>query len=384
MAGPCGLADALVSTVDKPESKASRKTARQLARDRVALERELSAHGTGFEFVQATRLLMRLYPEKASIGGWDDPSREVVRYSVPPSLAFPPSEIAKLELPTMPADAGEKPKTAAQAAAAASASPTSQARMSVRFLGVTGPQGVLPHVYTAHAASRARARDTAFRDFLDMFHHRVLSLFYRAWERHHPMVSAERGAEDRLRAHLLDFVGAGTAGVRAQSVVGADTLAYYAGLLALRTRPAIGLAQLIADHFRVPTTVEQFVGEWQPLRHGGQCALGDDGFDGQLGAAVIGDAVYDPLAKVRLRLGPLTRAQFDAFLPGGVSHESLRQLARLYADDQVGVEAQLVLRRDEIPGATLGTPGSPALGFGSWLRAKPPARDADDVRLTLC
>ncbi len=376
-----------MSTSGNVKPKVARKTARQLARDRVALERALSAHGTGFDFVQATRLLMRLYPEKAAIGGWDDPAREVVRYSVPPSFAFPASEIAKLDMPMMPVAPvapGEKPTTVIAAAAAASASPRTQARMAVRFLGATGPQGVLPHVYTAHAASRARVRDTAFRDFLDLFHHRVLSLFYRAWERHHPMVSAERGDEDRLRAHLLDMVGAGTAGVRAQSVVGADTLAYYAGLLALRTRPAIGLAQLIADHFRVPATVEQFVGEWQPLRHGGQCALGDDGFDGQLGAAVVGNAVYDPLAKVRLRLGPLTRAQFDAFLPGGGSYESLRQLARLYADDQVGVEAQLVLQRDEIPGATLGTQGSPALGFGSWLRAKPPVRDADDVRLTLC
>ena len=356
-------------------------------RNRARLERALSEEGTSFEFVQAMRLLMRLYPERAAIGGWDDPAREVVRLSVPPSLDFPPSEIAQLDLPDSDgrvASSGVPGGAASLRATTTRKVARSQAAMSVRFFGLTGPQGVLPHVYTVHAAARVRARDTAFRDFLDLFHHRLLSLFYRAWERHRTTVSAERGAEDRIRSHLLDIAGAGTAGVRKQSAVGADTLAYYAGLLALKTRPAVALAQLVADHFGVATSVEQFVGQWQPLRHGGQLSVGADDDDGVLGAAVVGDAIFDPMARVRLRIGPLSRAQFDAFLPGGRSHEALRQLARLYSDDQVGVEAQLVLARDDIPAAAVGVLGAPVLGFGTWLRSRPPARDADDVRLLLC
>jgi type VI secretion system protein ImpH len=263
-------------------------------------------------------------------------------------------------------------------------SATTPARMAVRFLGLTGPQGVLPHVYTEHAAVRARAKDTAFRDFLDLFHHRALSLFYRAWERHRPSVPAERGEEDRLRSHLLDLAGVGTEGVRRHSPLPTSTLAYYAGLLALQSRPALGLAQLVADYFRVAVEAEQFVGEWQPLRHGGQICLGDDDDDGVLGAAVVGNAVYDPQARVRLRIGPLTRAQFDAFLPDGAQHRMLCSLVRMYADDQVGIEAQLVLAQGEVPAAALGVPGTPTLGFGSWLRSKPATHDVDDVRLTLC
>ncbi len=332
--------------------------------ERARLERALRAHGTGYDFVQMVRLLMRLHPERAPVGGWDDPADEVVRFTVPPSLAFPPSQIAKL---TLPAHGAAEP-----------------AQMAVRFFGLTGPQGVLPHVYTEHAAVRSRVRDTAFRDFLDLFHHRTLSLFYRAWERYRTTVAAERGEEDRLRSHLLDFAGAGTEDTRRRSQIDADTLAYYAGLLALRSRPAEGLAQLVADAFRVAASVEQFVGEWRPLQSGGQLALDDDGPDGQLGAAVIGNAVYDPHARVRLRLGPMTRAQFDRFLPGGESHEPLRKLARLYADDQVGVEVQLVLAKNEVPQAQLGASGAPRLGLGTWLRSQPASRDADDVHLALC
>jgi type VI secretion system protein ImpH len=163
-----------------------------------------------------------------------------------------------------------------------------------------------------------------------------------------------------------------------------ELLAFYAGLLAHRSRPALGLAQLVADYFGVPASVEQFVGEWRSVEGGGQLRLGDDGDDGRLGRAVVGDAVYDPQGRVRLRVGPLTRRQFDALLPDGADHDRLRALVRVYVEDGVGVDAQLVLTRDEVPAAVLGHAGAPTLGRGSWLLRRPPARDLDDVCIALC
>lgn len=325
--------------------------------------RQLEQEATGYEFAQLVRLLARARSGRATIGGWADPGAEVVRIGVPPSLAFPVGEVSELAVP----DAPDAP-----------------IRLSVNFFGLTGPQGVLPHAYTSHVAARARARDTAFRDFLDLFHHRALSLFHRAWEHHRPQLAAEHGEPDRLQQHLDDLAGVGTAATRRAAGPLADTIAYYAGLFALRTRPAAGLAQLISDHFGVPATVEQFVGEWRPLLGDGQVCLDEDGPAGCLGSAVIGNAVYDPQARVRLRLGPLTRAQFNAFLPSGRLFDSLCQLARLYADDQVGIDAQLVLAKADVPGLHLGAADTPPLGFGNWLRTRPATHDADDVMLSLC
>lgn len=330
---------------------------------REQLRQAISREGTGFEFVQLVRLLQRLYADRAPIGQWADPKTEVVRFHVPPSLAFPTSEVSDVELDEHDAAA---------------------AQVGVRFFGLTGPQGVLPHAYTEHAATRARARDTAFREFLDLFHHRALSLFYRSWERHRPMVAAEHGEEDRLHAHLLDLVGAGTSAVQRSSTLPAATMAYYAGLLAVQSRPAAALAQLVSGSFNVPVQIEQFVGEWRSLDDGGQVCIGGDDDDAQLGRAVVGSAVYDAHAKVRLRLGPLTRDQFNAFLPGGRDHRRLCDVAAYFAADEVGVEAQLVLARADVPAASLDAGTGPRLGMGAWIRSRAPTKDADDVLLTLC
>jgi type VI secretion system protein ImpH len=264
--------------------------------------------------------------------------------------------------------------------------------MTVNFLGLVGPVGVLPHVYTVHAASRARMKDTAFRDFLDLFHHRILSLFYQAWAKYRPAVAQELRQPDRFQDYLLDLSGLGTQSTRAQVPLPDATLAFYAGLLASRARPASGLAQLIEDYFEVTASVEQFVGEWSVVQTGGQCVLGGDDAESRLGWSVIGDEAWDAEARVRLRLGPLTREQYETFLPGGDAFCELQSLVRLYADDSVGVDAQLILAREEVAPCILGeaaqlggrTMPKGGLGQATWLKTQPMTRDPDETVLRLC
>ncbi|MGQ0646590.1 MAG: type VI secretion system baseplate subunit TssG [Gemmatimonadaceae bacterium] len=326
---------------------------------------------TAFSFYQAVRLLSRLYPERARVGTWSDPANELARFSASTSLGFPASEIQALTLP----DAGNP----------------GPAHLLVNFFGLTGPQAILPHLYTEHAGNRARARDTAFRDFLDIFNHRAISLLFRAWEKHRVAVMHESGEEDRLFAHFLDLAGFGTAGFRGRLPIRDESVAFFSGLLANRVRSADGLARLVGDYFDVTASVEQFVGEWRHVDQGGQCTMGAEDDAGRLGFGVLGDAVWDPQARVRLRLGPLSRVQFESFCPGGSAYEALRTLAHVYADEQVGVDAQLVLARDEVAPCTLDVPrpgakstGTPALGRGTWLASRPLTRDPDETCLRLC
>jgi type VI secretion system protein ImpH len=316
-----------------------------------------------FSFFQAVRVLERLRPGHAAPGQFVDPATEFVRFGAHASIAFPPSEIQELDLPE---DEHEP------------------ARMTVNFMGVTGPLGVLPHQYTLLLRERQRAKDGAAAAFLDLFHHRIISLFYRAWEKHRFTLAAEKDGEDPLRDHLLDLVGMGLPSQRQQLPIEDEALIHFGSLLGPQQRSAVALEQLIEDFFDVPVAVEQFVGGWYPLPRHDLTAVGEEnGASTRLGmGAVAGDEIWDQQARVRVRLGPLSREQFDAFLPTGSAHEPLRALLRFFSHDQFDFEAQLVLAQDQVPGLVLGDADQP-LGWGTWVRTRPSSRDADETILTL-
>lgn len=328
------------------------------------LERVLRTNPSAVEFFQAVRLLERLHPEREPVGGFGGRETEAVRFTVPPSLAFPASEIQGLEW------RDGQPAT-----------------MTVNFLGLTGPLGVLPFNYTLRVAERERLHDHAFRDFLDLFHHRLLSLFYRAWEKYRFTVAYERDRRDRFTLHLLDLIGLGSESLRDRLPMDDEALVFYAGLLALRSRPPAALQQLLEDYFGVPVEVEQFVGAWYTLADDTLCRLDEDALDssGQLGlGAVVGDAVWDQQSKVRLRLGPLTRKQYDDFLPTGAAYHPLGALTRFYAGEQFEFDIRLVLAGSEVPECRLAPDdSSPPLGWSTWLGDSPAGRDPDDTILAL-
>jgi type VI secretion system protein ImpH len=338
----------------------------EAARERPEAEllARLHAEPYAFEFFQAVSLLERLLPDRASVGGFNDPRDEIVRFRTPTSVAFPASEIQAIDEPR---------------------DGTGPARMTVNFMGLTGPQGVMPLVYSLYLADRRRARDDAAKEFLGIFEHRILSLFYRAWERSHAAVAHGRGERDWLTRHLLNLLGLGTAGLQRQLAIPDEALLYYVGLLGVPTRPAVALEQLLCDYFGVTAEVEQFVGAWYPLERPTQCVLDEDGASTQLGlGAVAGDELWDLQSRVRIRLGPLTREQYDRFLPGGSAHEQLRALTRFFGNDQLDFEIRLVLARDEVPACRLGGDDSELpLGWCTWIKTVPFGRDADETTFTL-
>jgi type VI secretion system protein ImpH len=324
------------------------------------LEAALRREPTSFGFFQAVQLIEAIRREHAGVGRHVDPVEEAVRFGVNPSIAFPPSEIHSLAFPAEGA-----------------------ARMSVNFMGLTGPQSVLPWHYSLLVAERVRARDTALASFLDLFHHRILSLFYRAWARHR-LAMAYVQEEDTLRVHLLDLVGLGSQGGRDRGDEMAERLAFHVGLVAPNSRSAVALEQLITDIFGVRAEVEQFVGGWYPLSAEDQCAVGEElGASTQLGlGAVVGDEVWDEQMRVRIRLGPLTRAEFGQFLPTGSAYALLGRVVRFFAQDQFEFEMRLVLAKDEVDGCVLGAEDQP-LGWATWIRTTELAHDAEETLLSL-
>ena len=317
-----------------------------------------------FDFFQAVRLLERFLPERTSVGRFAHPETEVARFSVQPSLAFPASQIQAMDCPE-----------------------NHPVQMTVNFMGLTGPQGVLPNPYTSLIIERLRASDSSPRDFLDIFNHRIVSLFYRAWRKYRFDVAYEQGERDLFSRHLLSLLGLGTEGLRDRQTVSDDTLIYYAGLLAQHPRSAQALQQILADYFDVPVEVEQFAGAWYRLDRETQCRLSEESSESEeLGfGAVVGDEVWNQQSKVRIVLGPLTLERYVDFLPEGRSWEPLRAWVQFFSNDEWDFEVKLILEREQVPACTLGAEGAsgPQLGWVSWVKSAPFFRDPDDTVLAL-
>ncbi len=333
--------------------------------NRSFLGEALGDHPGRFDFFQAVRLMHRLFPERGAVGRFVPPGREVLRFAVNNYLGFPPSQIHTLEW-----SEGEP------------------ARMAVNFMGLTGPMGVLPYAYTDLIRERNRAKDFALQDFLDLFNHRMISLFYQAWEKYRFYVAYERDEQDRLSRCLMSLVGLGTAELQNRQQVDDEAFLFYSGLFSLQSRSAAAMEQVVADYFDVPVQVEQFVGSWHTLEPANQCRMeGGVPYSDQLGLGVIaGDEIWDQQSRARIRLGPLTAAQYVSFLPNGDAWEPLRAITTFFSGGEIEFEVQLVLRRDEVPPCELrpGGAGAPLLGWFSWIKSGPGMdRDPGDTILLL-
>jgi type VI secretion system protein ImpH len=316
-----------------------------------------------FQFFQAVRLLERILPDRSPIGRFVHPSKEIVRINVNTITAFPASQIQELRW-----DTGGAPV------------------LVVNFMGLFGPLGTLPLYYSEMIRERLRAKDTTVVAFFNIFNHRMISLFYQAWEKYRFTIAYERGERDRFSHHLLDLIGLGTAGLQKRQSVPDDSLLFYSGLFALHARSAAALRQILIDYFDVPVEVEQFVGAWYPLTVPNQCRLDNFAVSEQLGiGAVVGDEIWDQGAGVRVRLGPLDLRQYLDFLPEGTAYSPLRAITRFFSGDEIDFEVQLILKRGDVPACELDDVPAvvPQLGWSTWVKSAPMTRDPADTILRI-
>jgi type VI secretion system protein ImpH len=222
-------------------------------------------------------------------------------------------------------------------------------------------------------------------NFFDVFNHRMVSLFYQAWEKYRFAIAYERGERDRFSHHLMDLIGIGTKRLENRLAVRDDALLFYAGLLSMHTRSAAALERILADYFEIPVEVEQFVGAWQGLRESDLCRFDRGlGVSEQLGGgAIVGDEIWNQQAGVRVKLGPLGLTQYLDFLPSGTAYDSVRSLAKFVSRGEIDFEIQLILKKEEVPACELGLEDSvaPRLGWTSWAKTRPLGQDASDTIL---
>ena len=325
--------------------------------DAVGFLSALAEAAYDYDFYQTLRQLECLYADKPRWGEALRPIDEPLRLGQEPDLSFAPAPLAALQM----GQANGRP------------------RLLVRLFGLFGPNGPLPLHLTEYARERWRnAGDPTFARFADIFHHRMLALFYRAWAQGQPHVSRDRPKQDRVAGYVASLVGIMPGAFRQRDSLPDEARLFAAGWLARHVRNAEGLAAVLQQFFRVPMRVEQFIGHWMRLTPRDRTYLSHDSAQLSVGA-IIGERVWDRQHKFRLRVGPLTLAQYERFLPGGAPLRQAADWVAFYLSFELDWDMNLLLRHDEVPDLTLN--GQRRLGWTTWLGTRRDTRAADDLCL---
>lgn len=311
-----------------------------------------------FGFYEALRQFECLYKNKPRFGYSARPKDDPVRLGQSPSLQFAAS--------TLDSFVREGNQSA---------------RLKVLFFGVFGPNGPLPLHLTEYARNRMRiSRDSTFADFADMFHHRLLSLFYRAWADKEPTVQLDRPDKDKFLLYVGSLLGLGEKSLQQRDGIHDHTKLHFAAHLGCHTHHSEGLKAILQDYFKVTVEILEFIGEWLAIPEDDYCYLNRVESTGQLGiSAVIGVKSWQCQHKFRIVIGPLTLEEYKNMLPTGNRLNDLLDLVNNYTGFEFNWDLNLLLKKDEVPSAQLGR--YTQLGWTSWLQTDIRKSDANDLYL---
>ena len=321
-----------------------------------------------FDFFQAVRLCLRLFPKSLEPGSFGVPSQEAIFFSQLNSFCFPPAVIHNIH------DSSRDKERLFSVA---------PLHMTVTVLGLTGYSGLLPWFYT-RLLIQEKFRNTGggnpnpyLAEFLDCFNHRLVSLQYRAWEKHRLHVWYERRPlqlrdPNSIAAYLLALLGLAAPSVCDRLQVRDAILLGQAGVLAALPRSPRALKILLRTHFGVAVEVLQFQGRWCRLRVSEMCTLGGKGDQARLGSGgALGREIWYPQASFRIRLKLSTFKEFLAFCPGQKRFAELTDLVDFFTRGMYQeFEIELLIPEGKVPSCRLTklhVATAPRLGWVGWL-----------------
>jgi type VI secretion system protein ImpH len=321
-------------------------------------------------FLPLLVLLDRLQPGTADVGGETTAPAEHVRFRHDPALSFTPGDVVQVEEHTLPPDPNDFTSTSRR-----------RWEIVTAFLGLTGTVSPLPQ-YMAEEIAQEGAEDRASRDFLDLFHHRAVSLLARGLLEHDPAATHRGDQRDPWSVRLLALAGV-DASERAEPDAAASEppsvgtgearwmLLRAAALLGERAPTAAGLHAILRDALRdelegAPLALEQFVGVRVPIADPDRTQLGVKATT--LGRdAVLGRTVLDRAGTVGVMVGPVGREGYQRFAVERTAAEKLRATIELAGRGELSCQIELLLEPGAAPALRLAAEGGSRLGRDAWL-----------------
>jgi type VI secretion system protein ImpH len=321
------------------------------------LSRRLREAPQAFELLQALLLLERERPGADPLGQGSAPQGEALRLRGPLTPTFAASQVEKLE------DQPGQPPT-----------------LTTPVFGLGGPDGPLPYAYQEWLQQRAKEKDHAPAEFLDLFQHRLLSLLYRALGKHRLALGFRAPEDSPAQDQLLALCGLLPGALQNRLTLPDAAVTARTALFAGGRRSLAGFAALVRHQFNVAVRYEAYQGGWREIPPASCSRLQRGARNLRLGRdAIAGTRVWDEHAGIRLILGPLSSDRARDFLPAGADHVQLASLAALYFGPDLDCSLRLLVR----PGAPLclDRTQSPRLRWSGGLQLHGETLQRIDTRL---
>lgn len=234
------------------------------------------------------------------------------------------------------------------------------------YFGMLGINGPLPIHLTEYALERShRHKDNTFSEFLDVFNHRFISLFYRAWADSQPAVSHDRPEEDSFK-NLVGAIAGHTETHSSNLEQNKQLDHYLSGLLSHKNRSASVLEQLLSEFLSYPVSIKEFEGAWYPIQAQDTTHLGQQ--NSQLGlTTTLGEKTFQRSFKFRIDVGPMDYEDYISLIDNPAKFARIEQLTRNTVGQEFEYDIFVYLNKQQSKAGAL---GQARLGIDSWSQDK--------------
>lgn len=314
------------------------------------------------DFFDKVRLLEDAFPEAAQVGTARSVREEAVRFHSSTRLCFPPRDVESVRWETLDGN-------------------RQRCHLTVTFLGLSGTTSPLPPAYLREMIDdEADGGDRRLSGFLDIFNHRIVSLYFRAWKKYRGHLRRDPDASEGTTRLMLALGGQDAALSRTEPDSGEEDelrrLLPMLGPLTRRVRSAAAVESCVQVLLGgTPVEIRAWIPRWLKIPERQLCRLGSA--CSRLGKDLtLGERVRDRSGRCEVRIGPVDLERFKSLYPGQLLWKRLHRLLRRSLPPALEYQLVVILERDRAGESTALGDGSGRLGRDTWL-GTPAGRDLE-------
>ncbi|MFT5719136.1 MAG: type VI secretion system protein ImpH [Oleiphilaceae bacterium] len=326
-----------------------------------------------FDFFQLVKLLENEMNASNEVGDFTPANLEAIKFKTNPQLNFEPAPIQSIQRVKNRSKQNKHSESAPKE--------TAQSELEVNFWGLNGSSGTLPFHYSELITQRIRNNDYALRDFIDIFNHRSLSLFYKAWQKHRPWLQHpskdKTVSKYKINHHQAILKGlAGLSGEKNASFNKPEgAWLNYSGFASARICSASTLKQAINHHFGLSVRINEFKGQWESMPADVRTRLADrksNGMNNILGvSALLGARCWNVQNRFEVEIVQIEYEQFMTLSPGSEKLNALYELIKFKVGTELDFDLILKVHKNKLHPASLEVGKLPQLGWNSRLQSRP-------------